>query len=293
MARGSVMNATMRIIAPHRGHTRGSTSKRRQRSSAHRRRSSRRSGSAGGGDHLAGRPVRGPAEPAKEGAVEQKVLPQHLGDGEHPLGVADIGEHLLAEKRGERGSALGGARWAQAAAFAGEGHEELCTACSATHASEAIGQNAAVEVGANGRVCEAAPETVSALVPLLPRVRHVGIVGLDEPVQRRRLRAARAVDGAVRSGHGLDRLVAWTGTTIVSLGGVGRQRAPMEGQRSKGATRGRGRPKRPGSAATVRVPGAALRCGATAPSRDAHDRAPRRRRWRVGGRERATVWWRP
>ena len=41
--------------------------------------------------------------------------------------MADVGEHLLTEKRGERGSALGGAGWAQAAALAGERDQEVST----------------------------------------------------------------------------------------------------------------------------------------------------------------------
>lgn len=52
--RGSVMRAMMRIVSPHRGHRRGSTSKMRRTSSAHRRRSAASSGSscgsAAGGD---------------------------------------------------------------------------------------------------------------------------------------------------------------------------------------------------------------------------------------------------
>ena len=41
------------------------------------------------------------------------------------MGVADVGEHLLAQERGEHGGALDRARVASAATLAGEGDEVL------------------------------------------------------------------------------------------------------------------------------------------------------------------------
>jgi len=72
--------------------------------------------------------------------------------------MADVGEHLLTEKRGERGSALGGAGWAQAAALAGERHQVLGVAGAASHPGEPVLQDAAVEVAANSLVREGPPD---------------------------------------------------------------------------------------------------------------------------------------
>jgi hypothetical protein len=83
------------------------------------------------------------------------------------------------------------------AAFAREGHEELSTAFAAAHPGKAALEDAAVEVGANGHVGEAAQEAVAALAPLLPPVADIDVVGLDEVAQRRRLELARAVERAV------------------------------------------------------------------------------------------------
>jgi len=45
------------------------------------------------------------------------------------------------------------------------------------------------------------PQAVPALVPLLPAVAHVGVVRLDEAIQRRRLGVTRPMKRAVGSSH--------------------------------------------------------------------------------------------
>ncbi len=76
-------------------------------------------------DRFAGCVVGRPAEPAEQRPVVEEVWAQHLGDGEDPLRMADIGEYLLAQEGGESRGALGGARRAQPAALARERHQEL------------------------------------------------------------------------------------------------------------------------------------------------------------------------
>jgi len=118
------------------------------------------------------------------------------------LGVADVGEHLLAQEGGERGGALGGAGWAQAAALAGERDEELGAAGATAHPGEPVLQDAAVEIGADGLIREGPPEAIVAFVLLLPGGTHVRVVRLDRAIQRRRLGVARAVERAIGTGHG-------------------------------------------------------------------------------------------
>jgi hypothetical protein len=116
--------------------------------------------------------------------------------------MADVGQHLLTEKRGERGGVFGGAGWAKAATLAGESHQVLGAAGATPHSGEAVLQDAAVEVAANSLVREGAPEAIVALVPLLPLVPYVSAVRLDKTIQRRRLGVARAVERAIGTGHG-------------------------------------------------------------------------------------------
>ena len=61
----------------------------------------------------------GSAERAEQLAVMHEVEAKELGDGEDPLGVSDVGDHLVLEEGRELGGALGPARGAQAPAFAG------------------------------------------------------------------------------------------------------------------------------------------------------------------------------
>jgi len=56
-------------------------------------------------DGLSGRGAEGP----RQLPMMHKVGAKHLGDGENPLGVADVGDHLVLEEGGELGRALGAA----------------------------------------------------------------------------------------------------------------------------------------------------------------------------------------
>lgn len=63
-----------------------------------------------------GLPGRG-AERAEELPMMHEVGEQELRDGEHPLGMADIRDHLVLQEGGELGGALGAAGWAEPAPF--------------------------------------------------------------------------------------------------------------------------------------------------------------------------------
>jgi hypothetical protein len=104
-----------------------------------------------------GLPGRG-AERAEELSVMHEVRAKHLGDGEDPLGVADVGDDLVLEEGGELGSALGPAGRAEPAPFAGKGEQVLGGAVGAADAGEALLEDAAVEVPRDHAVEEAAPE---------------------------------------------------------------------------------------------------------------------------------------
>jgi len=82
-----------------------------------------------------------------------EVWAQHLGDGEHSLGVAEVGDHLVVEESRELGGALGPAAGAGATPLAGESEQELLGAVRAAHASEAPVEDATVEV-AGDHACE-------------------------------------------------------------------------------------------------------------------------------------------
>ncbi len=45
--------------------------------------------------------------------LAEEVEPKHLRDGEHPLGVANVLDHLVCKKRGHLGATLGSTRRAQ------------------------------------------------------------------------------------------------------------------------------------------------------------------------------------
>jgi len=56
---------------------------------------------------LLDRLVASPRECAQKLAVVQEVDPQHLGDREHPLGMAHLLHHLVLEESGQLGRPLG------------------------------------------------------------------------------------------------------------------------------------------------------------------------------------------
>jgi hypothetical protein len=72
---------------------------------------------------------------------------------------------------------------------------QLGSASTAANPGEAVVEDAAVEVAADGLVQESPPEAVAPLEALLPLVAHVVVDRLDETVQRRRVRLPRAVEG--------------------------------------------------------------------------------------------------
>jgi hypothetical protein len=56
-----------------------------------------------------------------------EVGTEHPGDGEDPLGVADVGDDLVAEEGGEGGGPLGAAGGTEPAPLAREGQQVLAT----------------------------------------------------------------------------------------------------------------------------------------------------------------------
>lgn len=147
---------------------------------------------AGGNGHqLAhGLPASAPEPPEKLSVVEEEH-PQHLRNRERPQAVPD----LLGEERAEERTALGRARRTEPPSLTGEGDEVLGPALGAAHPREAAVEDAAVEK-AVGRVLDtAAPEAEAALEVLLPAPLDLVVAGVDEPIQRRVARAARAVEG--------------------------------------------------------------------------------------------------
>ena len=71
-----------------------------------------------------GLPGRG-AEGTQQLSVMHEAGAKELRDGEDPLGVADIRDHLVLQEGGELGGALGAAGWAEPAPFAREGEQVL------------------------------------------------------------------------------------------------------------------------------------------------------------------------
>ncbi len=104
-----------------------------------------------------GLPGRG-TERAEELSVMHEVGAKELGDGEDPLGVADVGDDLVPEQGGELGGALGAAGWAEPAPFTREGEQVLGGAIGTADAGEASLEDAGVELSRDHAVQEAAPE---------------------------------------------------------------------------------------------------------------------------------------
>jgi len=129
---------------------------------------------------------------------------EHLGDGEYPLGVADVLLDVVDQEGAELGATLGGAGGAEAALLAREGDEHLVATGVTADAGEAVVPDSAVEVAGDGLVPETAEEPVAGLKALLP-VQLDGLVkSFEESEQRSLPRIARAVDGrhAGQAGRG-------------------------------------------------------------------------------------------
>ena len=65
------------------------------------------------------------AERAQQRPVMHEVGAKELRDGEDPLGVADIRDHLVLQEGGELGGTLGAAGWAEPAPSTREGEQGL------------------------------------------------------------------------------------------------------------------------------------------------------------------------
>ena len=87
----------------------------------------------------------------------EEVRPQHLWDGQHPLGVPDGLEGLVGEQRGRRSRALRSARRAQITGLAREGQQILLGTVGAAHPGEPVLEQAAVQVAPNLLVDEPTP----------------------------------------------------------------------------------------------------------------------------------------
>jgi hypothetical protein len=131
-----------------------------------------------------GLPGRG-AEGAEKLAVMHEVGAKELGDGEYPLRMADVSDHLVVEESGELGSALGAAGRAEPAPIAGKGEQVLGGAIGTADAGEASLEDAAVEVPRDHAVEEAAPEAVPALEEVFPGPLDPLVEGLEQHVQGR------------------------------------------------------------------------------------------------------------
>lgn len=76
------------------------------------------------------------------------AVAQVVGQAQDPLAQGSVGHDAVDEVGGQAGHALATAGGAEAAALAGEGDEAVVTAAVAVHAGEAVGEDAAVEEGA-------------------------------------------------------------------------------------------------------------------------------------------------
>jgi len=123
-----------------------------------------------------------------------EVRAKHLGDGENPLGVADVGDHLVLEEGGELGRALGAAGGTEPPSFAGKREQELGSAAGAADAGEASLEDAAVEVPRDDPVQDGAPEAVAGLEEILPGPLDDLEEGLEQLVERGLGGPAGAVD---------------------------------------------------------------------------------------------------
>jgi uncharacterized protein (DUF697 family) len=85
---------------------------------------------------------------AGEAGVVGAAVAQRVGEGEHPLADRHLGEHAVDEMRRGVGHAASAAGGAEAAPLAREGDEALLSAIVAVQAEEAVGGDAAAQVGA-------------------------------------------------------------------------------------------------------------------------------------------------
>ena len=82
----------------------------------------------------------------------QEIRPWHLGYGEDPLRVRDVGENVVLEQLRKNGGSFRSTRRAESTAFAGKGDEELVSALSALDPREPRFKNATIEVSGDGGI---------------------------------------------------------------------------------------------------------------------------------------------
>ena len=112
--------------------------------------------------------VGGRRERAEKLAMVQEVDPQHLGYGEHPLGMAHVLHDLVLEEGGKLGHPLGATGGTHSSTLAGERHQEPLGTPPAANPCEAALPQTAREIARHGLVHETPPEAVAALEALLP-----------------------------------------------------------------------------------------------------------------------------
>ena len=94
-------------------------------------------------------------EVTAQGAHLEEQWPEHLGDGENPLGVADVLLDVIDQEGAELGATLGGAGGAQTALLTGEGDQHLVATGVAADAGEAVVPDSTAEVAGDRLVPEA------------------------------------------------------------------------------------------------------------------------------------------
>jgi hypothetical protein len=126
--------------------------------------------------------------PARPGGITREHEPQWLGHGEHPLAVRRQRQDSIDEVHGGVGHAPRRATRAQAASLATERDDDLVVAGLAADAREAVGEDAAAEVGG-----ELALDVAREAAAVWIRVAQLGEEGLrvarDQLVQHRPLRS--------------------------------------------------------------------------------------------------------
>lgn len=175
----------------------------------------------------------GGAQRAQQPPVMHEVGVKELGDGEDPLGVADVGDDLVLQECCELGGALGAAGRAEPAPLAGEGEQVFGGAIGTADAGEASLEDAAVEIPRDHPVEEAAPEAVAALEEVFLGPLDGLVEGLEQRVQGRLGGPLPAVCGCL---HGRRPWRVACRRTENSASGPGAEASA----RVDGAARGRG-----------------------------------------------------
>jgi hypothetical protein len=129
---------------------------------------------------------------------EQQAHPP--GDGEDPLAIGDLREHVVCEVVRCVEGAAGGAGGADAAPFAREGDEFFIIAITAADPGEAEGEDAAAEIEIQLSLAVAGQAVPCAL----PQVLEEGLFVLSHcGVEGRALWVARGAVGGDEGGHTL------------------------------------------------------------------------------------------